>query len=280
MTDTLVPPDLDTARAEPARPVPPGRRARGKGRRATSDLPSGRALLGGLLVTIAAVGTYVAVAGDRNVPTTRYVVASRDVDAGSQLGPDDLSLAAIDLPDDLAAHAITPGEGLDRAVALAPLRAGALVVRSQVLAAPDGEPTPSSSQELSLRLPPDRAVAGTLNRGERVDVLATYGNGADATTLVVARDAVVTRLEHEETASLGDEGGLTLSLLLPDDETVLRATHAKDVAQLTLVRATRDGDAGPPTPGADADRYEGPTSNDAVLDGGSTGAAPTAEPAP
>jgi Flp pilus assembly protein CpaB len=272
MTDTLLPPQLDTpgstsTNAQGRRPALPPRPAR----RPTS-LPSGRALLGGLLITIAVVGTYVAVAGDDGAPRTRWLVARHDIDAGTRLTPGDLSVAAIELPDAVARNALPAGEATghalpadaEGAITLAPLRAGALLQRSQLLAAPVGTETAGPVHELSLRLPPERAVGGTLNRGERVDVLATYGNGVDATTIVVARDAIVTRLDREEAASLGDDGGLTLSLLLPDDDTVLAATHAKDVAALTLVRATRDGEPGAPAPGGATDRYTGPTPPDST----------------
>lgn len=222
--------------------------------RRSRPLPSGRAVLGGLLIALAALGTFVAASDGSGEPNTRFSVATRAVDRGDRLTAADLDTVAIDLPATVAGQAFSDPAALVGAVAIAPLRAGALVQASQVLPPGDGDPAPAeASHELSLRLPQAQAVDGTLNRGEWVDVLATYGSGADAVTQVVVRDAVVTAIGHDDAAGLGDEGGLTLTLLLPDDDAVLRTTHAKDVATVTLVRSTRDDD-GP----EGSDRYRGP----------------------
>jgi hypothetical protein len=222
---------------------------------------SGRAAVGALLVTLAALGTSVAVRSSNDAPDVRYVVARRSVDVGERLAADDLEAVAIDLPQAQAAHAFTDAATLDGAVVLAPIRDGALVEASQVLpvgadaegAGPTGT---GSAPEVSLHLPRAQAVDGAVNRGEWVDILATYGTGADATTHVVARDAVVTAIGAEDQAGLGDDGGITLTLRLADDESVLRLVHAKDVATVSLVRATRtDAGAGP-------DEYSGPAPPD------------------
>lgn len=248
-----------TAHPDPApvterRPAPaPRRLERPRG------LPSGRAVAGGLLATVAALGTFVAARGVGDGPPQTAVTAARAIDVGERLGPGDLATAPLDLPPEVAAHTFTEPAELEGAVVLAPLRAGALVQASQVATAAPDDPTPDApSHELSLRLPRERAVDGMLDRGERVDVLATYGTGDDAGTVVVVRDAVVTRIGAEADATLGSDGGITLTLLLPDDEAVLRTTHAKDVAALTLVRSTRDGGE-PPGP----DRFDGPPAPEA-----------------
>jgi Flp pilus assembly protein CpaB len=205
-------------------------------------------------VTLAALGTFFAATAGDHEPRGHYVVAARSVDQGERLDDGDVRVVAMDLPASVAEHAFRDVTALRGAVALAPLREGSLIEASQVLppnVATD-EPLPPT-HELSLRLPVEQAVDAALNRGERVDVLATYGTGDEATTVVVTRDALVTAIGHPDDAGLGDEGGLTLTLAVVDDETVLRLTHAKDVGTITLVRATRD-EGVPSGP----DRYDGP----------------------
>lgn len=238
------------ATATTARPAvlgPPGPQAAAAAITAASrldrrpGLPSGRAVLGGLLVTLAALGTYVVASGADDTDPTQVLTVVHPVDPGATLHRDDLVTTALDAGESLTAHTFTDPTLLQGAVVLAPLRQGAPVLASQVhLASPDDPAPEVASHELSLRLARDRAVDGMIDRGERVDVLATYGTGERATTVVVVRDAVVVRIGADTDATLGSEGGITLTLLLPDDDAVLRTTHAKDVAELTLVRATRD----------------------------------------
>jgi Flp pilus assembly protein CpaB len=237
-----------------------GTRTDGNGRRSArtitrpSRLPSGRAVFGALLVTLSALGTFLAVTASDSQPADRFVVATRSIDEGERLDRHDVRLVAMDLPAGIAQHAFRDAATLDAAVVLAPIREGSLIEASQVLPADTlGDDARASSHELSLRLSRAQALDGAVNRGERVDVLATYGTGVEAATVVVARDAIVTALGSSDDPGLGDDGGLTLTLRVPDDDTVLRLTHAKDVALVTLVRATRDDGRS-----SDADRYDGP----------------------
>src|SRR4051794_21908661 len=61
-------------------------------------LPSGRAVVGGFLVALAAVGIFAAYSGAQRRSRTFYVVAAHDVAPGTRLSAADLSLTAIDLP--------------------------------------------------------------------------------------------------------------------------------------------------------------------------------------
>lgn len=233
------------------------------------SLPSGRAVVGGLLVTVAALGTFLAARGAADGPGTGYVVATRPLDTGERIDPGELRIQSLDLPNELAAQAFNGVEELEGAVALAPLRPDELVQRSAVLPSTSGGATAArSGREFSFSLPRDHAVDGTLNRGERVDLLATYGRDERAVTTVVVRDATVTRIDNRAESGIGGTADVTVTLALADADEVLRATHATDVATVTLVRATRSvgTDPGP-------DRYAGPSpATDPALagpDGGS-----------
>ena len=213
-------------------------------------LPGGRAVLGGLLVTVAAVGTFAAYGDATAGPTTSYAVAAADLPAGHRIGPDDVSLRAMDLPSAVADRAFTSPDALAGAVALAPLAEGELVQAGALL--PPGAGTEPAA-ELSFAVPADRAVNGTLRPGERVDVLATYGTGAAAETVVVVRSALLLGNDEGQEAIGASTRVLTVALDDPDD--VLALTHATRAGEVTVVRATA---AGGTPPGGDSYRAPQP----------------------
>ncbi|HEX9993902.1 MAG TPA: SAF domain-containing protein [Acidimicrobiales bacterium] len=201
-----------------------------RGRRA---LPGGRAVLGGLLVAVAAVGTFAAYGNATAGPSTSYAVATADLPAGHRVEPADLELRRMDLPASVAGRAFTSADAVVGAVTLAPLAAGELV-QAGALVPPGGAPAPAA--ELSFAVPVDRAVNGTLRPGERVDVLATYGTGGAAHTMVVVRGALLLADDEGEQAIGASTRVLTLALEDPDD--VVRVTHAVRAGEVTVVRAT------------------------------------------
>lgn len=200
------------------------------GRRAA--LPNGRAVVGGLLVAAAAVGTYATWSAAGDGPTTRFAVAARDIAVGEVLEARDVELVPLDAPSSITEAAF---EGDDASlligqVAVAPLQAGDLVQRSAVVV-PEGT---EAARQLSFPIDVSAALAGTLEVGERVDVLVTGGTDLDgATTEVVAEGATVARI-------LGDSDGGRLVVLLsvPEDTDILALTTAARVGDLTLVRTT------------------------------------------
>lgn len=203
---------------------------RSTGRRAA--LPNGRAVVGGLLVAAAAVGTYAAWASADDPPATRFAIATRDVAVGEVLDASDLELVAMDAHPTVARAAFEGDDAglLVGQVAVAPLRRGDLVQRSAVVVpeAADG------ARQLSFPIDVSAALAGTLEIGERVDVLVTEGGDVgEATTTVVAEGATVARI-------LGDDDGGRLVVLLsvPDGTDLLALTTAARVGDLTLVRTT------------------------------------------
>ena len=91
--------------------------------------PGGRALLGGLLVTVAALGVFSAYRSADRPPTTSYVVARTEIAPGSIITADDVGLQAMELPPTVAQGAFT---GADDAVvlgsvAVAPIGQGELL---------------------------------------------------------------------------------------------------------------------------------------------------------
>ena len=201
---------------------------------ARRSMPSARALIGALLVTLAALGAFGLATSGYDGPSTSYLVLDRDVAVGEPLSPDAVRLEPLELSEQLAGASLTGTEGLDGATALRDLRAGELLSRHDLIAAPlvDGEPQ-ASIHELAFAIPLERTPAG-LVRGDRVTVLGTLGER----TYVAVEDAVVLSVDSEpEHLRAGGLGVMTLAV--PDARTVLEIAHATQTAELTIVRSTR-----------------------------------------
>ncbi len=200
---------IDTNRRAPNRRAPSPRHA----------LFGPRAVVGGLLVAVAMVGTFAAYSSADDTPADRVLVVRPDVRAGEPLAAGDVSEAPADLPEvDPGRGCSTPTPSLTGAIALAPLRSGDLLQRSAVLPPGRSRPRrPTPRREFSLPVERDRALNGDIARGETVDVLATYGTGESAYTVTVARRAHVVDVA-ETTGGLGSDGRIVVVVALDDAE--------------------------------------------------------------
>ncbi|HEX4979036.1 MAG TPA: RcpC/CpaB family pilus assembly protein [Acidimicrobiales bacterium] len=197
------------------------------------SLPSGRALTGGFLVALASLGIFLAWSSAAKGPTTRYLVAARDLPIGSQVGPGDVDLVPMDLPGRFAAEvAFTDPAELAEAEVVNPIRAGDLLQASSLAAAAPG----TARLQMSFSVPRDRAVGGTLRAGQFVDIVATFGTGAETYTTTVLQGA---RLLDIATAGdeFGSSGALTVTIAVADAEEARIVAHAVDGGKLTLVRS-------------------------------------------
>ena len=199
-------------------------------------LPRGRAVIGGFLVTLAAVGVFAAHRRAESPPDTAYAVLNRALAPNEEVRPGDIQLIPMELPTAQAMHAYSDLESLVGAVAIQALEAGELVERGDVRETGGVR----SSGEVSFAVPVSRALGSSLRAGERVDVLATYGSGVDAYTTTVVSDAVV--------LFRGDAGGLAgadmvdVRLGVAQADEAMAVSHAVTVAEVSLVRAVEDGD--------------------------------------
>jgi Flp pilus assembly protein CpaB len=225
-------------------------------------VPGSRAIVGGVLVAVAMLASFAVAANRGHGPAGRVVVVRRAVAYGAPLHADDLAIERVDLPPDLAKatlHRISEAAG---GIALAPLQAGDMVERSSLSfssAAPD--------REVSFPVDRARAVDGHLQAGEAVDILATYGTGLTARTLVVARRVRLVDVDADAHQALDPSGKIIVTVALRDPDAVLAATHAAQVGSITLIRATGSTDDG-------ADSYALPPD-----DGSATGASGGVDPA-
>jgi Flp pilus assembly protein CpaB len=189
-------------------------------------------VLGGLLVAAAAIGTFAAWSGADAAPSTTYVVAARDLPVGRVVTGDDLDLVALDAPPSMAQQAFADTELVVGQRTVAPLQTGELVQRSAVVV-PEGA---DGGRQVSFAIEAADALAGTLEEGEVVDLLATFGASAStSTTEVVASGAVVARLTEGEGASSGE---LVVLVTLPRAADVLAVTDAIRQGALTIVRSS------------------------------------------
>lgn len=180
--------------------------------------------MGALLVTVAMVGVFVLSKTDEGPPATEYLVLRSGVDAGDQIDLTDVSLVAMNLPDEVAATALRSTDGLEGATALAYLRDGSLLdIRDLRGAAIVQGAAIGAIHELTLPVPTDRAPAD-LRRGDRVTMLAYSASARDLRTAV--EDALVLTYDSgpSDGFSNSNEGRLTLAL-----------DNADDVVALTLL---------------------------------------------
>lgn len=195
-------------------------------------LPGGRAVVGGFLVSVAAVGIfagYTSATADTREP---YLVARRDLPLGHRVSATDLGTLPMDLPAPLRSRSYRDASQLVGAVVIGPVSKGELVQSSDVLSHPEGPP----GRQISFPIESARAVDGQLRRGEFVDVLATYGSGADGYTVVVVQGARVADRSDSQ-GSLSGSGDEVVTLAVPEASDALAVAHAVNAGAVTLVRA-------------------------------------------
>lgn len=233
-----------------------------------SGPPNGRAVVGGLLVTVAVVATFAAITSARSGPTQTFVVARARLDVGHRIDVDDLRSVTGDLPDEVVDRSFASVDDLVGAVVLAPIGTDDLIAHSQVQLAGDPGDAFTPTHELSFAVDRANALDGRIQRGELLDVVAVFGSGADAYTKVVARRVRVLAADDSSDGRIGIDDTITVTVALDHETEVLATTHALATAKVTLVRATRADPDEPPV-----DTYRPPASDrtDAPRSGSGSG---------
>lgn len=203
-------------------------------------VPSGRAMLGALLVVAAALGLFATYLAARSGPSGRFVVAATDVAPGTRLDRDDLLVVTMDLPGSVAGGAFTTPDDLVGGVAVAPLTEGELIQRSAV----DDDPQPEAPGfTVSFAIEADRAAGGRLEAGQTVAILVTYANGSQSVTSVIAEDATVISFDRAGDDALDALDETVLTVRLPTTANPLEVVNAARVGELTVLDTTFAGDA-------------------------------------
>jgi Flp pilus assembly protein CpaB len=197
-------------------------------------LLNGRAALGALLVALATLILFSAAERGGRSELQRYVVAKRALGIGSHITAPDLTTSAMHLPAGrLRSRLFERGDRLVGAVVVAPIAAGELVQASAVLAA-DGV---AEQRQISVPIESARALGDRLQPGELVDVVATFGAGAEAFTVTVVTGARVVARDAAG-GPLGDRKSEVVVLAVPSSESGVAIAHAIAAGQISLVRVT------------------------------------------
>jgi Flp pilus assembly protein CpaB len=257
----------------PETPAEAGPPARSAGTiRARRGLPNGRAVAGGLLVTIAALGAWVLASGTGGA-TRSYVVAARDLPPGHRIVASDLTTASLDLPAAQAKGLFLTPEGIEGGVTRGPVQQGSLLTAADVAATVGEDARPT--RELSMELPAANAVNGALSPGDRVDVVATDG----ARSEVLVQQALVIAIAGGGGDLVGGGSGtVVVTLALDDPAAALAAANGAASAKITLLRSTLADDRlpGSATLGAQAANSSNPANAAAPTSGPNTGGPNTA----
>lgn len=191
-------------------------------------LPSGRAVVGGLLMAVAAVGTFLAYADASADDTIEVLIASRDLHPGQAITPSDVDLVAVDLPDQVGGLFGTVDAAVGRQLVTG-VEAGEFLVASATTERVEGEEV----LEMSISIPGSRAV-GRLGAGDRVDVFSTWGGSV---TELIAVDARVLEVTGGTAGALTGGELVALRLALSDFDQVEAVVHAQAAGDITLIRA-------------------------------------------
>lgn len=192
-------------------------------------LPSGRAVVGGLLMALAAVGTFLAYADATADDTIDVLVAARDLTPGQTIQAGDVELVPVELPSGVRGLFGAVDAAVGRQLA-APVEAGEFLVASATVVPLEGAET----LEVAISVPAARAV-GRLRAGERVDVFSTWDSDV---TQLIAVDARVVEVVGSSSQGLGGSDTVTVRLAVADFGQVEALVHAQAAGDITMVRAT------------------------------------------
>lgn len=198
-----------------------------------------RTVLGLLLFATALFGGQRAVTSAQ--ATTGVWVAAADLPADTVIGPEDLRVTQIGLPDDLLTGYMSRDSSLVGSVVNRPVFAGELISASAVRL--DGA---SAIEGRSMTIPasPEHAVGGTLRPGERVDVYVTFGAGQKgARTELLLLGAEVLDVVSDGSMGFGDTTLVGLTVSVTADEAPEVAFAIRN-GEIDLVRVS----GGPPPP--------------------------------
>ena len=193
-------------------------------------LPGSRAVVGALLMAVAAVGVFVAYTDATQGTGDRVVVAARALRVGEPIEPDDLRTIVAELPNDVAGRTFGDPASLVGRVVLGPIDPGEILQHGSVTDDRGVEPV----HEVGLTLPREQVAVGRLKQGERVDVYVTL----DDRTSSVVRGAQVVQITEDGGSSLASARELTLVVAVPSGDAVAALVHALRTGDVTVVRST------------------------------------------
>ncbi len=193
-------------------------------------LPSGRAVLGALLITLAALGVLLATRLGEDATFQDVVVARQDLAPGTVIEAGDVATVRLRLDEEASWVISDPAEVVGNVI-VGPVGRLEFLQRSNVV---DGVPgtVPSGLAEVSIDVDPSRAPA-SLAAGELVSVLATSEiDSSDVTELIADRVVVISYDSGGDSISSGDA---VLRLGLADGTIAAEIVHAAETGELSIV---------------------------------------------
>lgn len=189
-----------------------------------------RTVLGLLLMLVAFVGGQRLLADART--TVGFWSAARDLPRGTEFTSSDLVLTHVQLPDHVAERYVPSSDLLEGAVTERAVSSGELIPREWV--ASDARGTPG--REMTLPVPPEHAVGGSLQVGDIVDVYATFSpESADARTTLVARGIEVQAVVEAGGLVLDEQAKVGITVAVSPEEAT-RLAFAIRTADIDVVR--------------------------------------------
>ncbi|MFT7474277.1 MAG: hypothetical protein ACI81L_001202 [Verrucomicrobiales bacterium] len=196
-------------------------------------LPTGRAVLGGLLVTLAVLGVLLASRIGDDGTFRDVVVAREDLAPGTVIAPEHVAQIRMRLAGD-ANWVIAEPEDVYGSVLLGPVGRLEFLQTANVA---EGNPSavPSGLAEVSIEIDPGRAPS-TLAPGELISVLATYDDRDEPRTELVADRVVVLSYSNGE----GDfsTSSTVLRLGLDDGEAASEIVTASLTGDISIIGIT------------------------------------------
>jgi Flp pilus assembly protein CpaB len=196
-------------------------------------LPGSRAVVGGILVALAVLGTYAATTTGGNENSATVLVATHDIAPGTRLQASDFRSTTVDLDPSLAGRVVQSSDKLAGATVLGPLSAGDVLATSAV--STSNSTTPYF--EVAFSLPASRALDGALRPGETVDILSTDKTSPASAARIAAANARVLRTQNGG-GSIGESGDVTVTVGVTTKSDAATIAAAVDLGQVTLVRTT------------------------------------------
>ncbi len=216
---------LDAPRVDPA-PIAPRRRRLRE-----------RLSLGHLFMVAAGLLAFVLVVTllqDRNL-TTEILVADREIQPGTPLTPDLVSVTEVPADTDLVESLATLNDLRTADGVRAAHRIGAGDPITRTALAPGS--TPSVLRAMSLPIDQVNAVGGDLTAGDRVDVISV--SGGVATYIAVDLEVLATQSTEARTGALSASALSTYFVTVSvDDQTALELALAMEQGAVTVLRST------------------------------------------
>jgi len=200
---------------------------------ARHSLPSGRAVVGALLVTISALGLYAANRAAAAPPETTWLVARRDIPSGHRITAADLGRARMQLISETEAVSFSdPGDVIGH-LSISPVAKDELLQRSDIAT---HRAATGSARRLTLDLTAAQALNGQIAPGDLVDIAAT---GADpGSTQLIVRSALVSAVDSGDGGGVGARGGVRVSLIVADADAAALVIDSAEHGKVTLIVAT------------------------------------------